>query len=378
MRFVDGATSAMVSLSQEPANVVVTDMKMPGYDGAQLLDTIREHWPRTLRFVLSGHASEEGHPRAIPVAHQWLAKPCERDALIAKLERACALQRRLHHQRVDAALELFAPHSLFPETHRRATEILVDGYATIAGITDLLEKQPILHRGFLELANSSWFSMPRIVTSVPEAIDLMGMRVVRQLILAAEVFEILRPTRDIGALTFGAFRERATCAAKLTARILDYAGSENPHATTAGLMNGLGFLLLWNRGPDLLEETTAEAARRRQPFRQVLKERLGVSDAELGAALLMRWDAPIELGEAVAMQDEARAYGAADIDLRSSLHVATSLLADPIHTREVQDSTLDQNFVAQHTLQDEIATWRAMADELALRCEHLSHAPEPV
>ena len=203
----------------------------------------------------------------------------------------------------------------------------------------------------------------------------MGLRNVCQLILAAEVFEILKPSREIGALSFRAFRERATCAARLTSRILDYAGRESGHATAAGLMHGVGFLLLWSRATDVLEESIEEASGRDTSVQTVVREKLGVSEAELGAALLLRWGSPLEVVEAIANQEHTRQYDSTELDLRSSLHVATSLLANPVHRRKVQEATLDRDFVAQHTLHEQVASWRSMADELQHRCQHLTHAP---
>ena len=163
LRYADGATAAMTELNREPVDILVTDMKMPVFDGAQLLETVREFWPQTIRFVLTGHASEERNPRAIPVAHHWLAKPCQRDVLLPLLERAFSLKQRLQSPRLDAALDLFEPEALFPETHRKATALLVEGGDPTEGIRELLESRPTIHSRFLELANSSWFSMPRIV-----------------------------------------------------------------------------------------------------------------------------------------------------------------------------------------------------------------------
>jgi response regulator RpfG family c-di-GMP phosphodiesterase len=51
----DGA-QALELMEREPAELVISDMRMPGMSGAQLLGKIRERWPRTMRILLTGYA----------------------------------------------------------------------------------------------------------------------------------------------------------------------------------------------------------------------------------------------------------------------------------------------------------------------------------
>ena len=56
---------ALARLSEAPADVVLSDVSMPGMDGATLLGEVRRRWPDVVRLVLSGYAD--------PVASQRLA-----------------------------------------------------------------------------------------------------------------------------------------------------------------------------------------------------------------------------------------------------------------------------------------------------------------
>ena len=51
-------------------------MRMPGMDGAQLLEIVKERHPDVMRMVLSGQASRAAVLRSIAPAHQFLSKPC--------------------------------------------------------------------------------------------------------------------------------------------------------------------------------------------------------------------------------------------------------------------------------------------------------------
>src|SRR5271169_4174344 len=76
MSFVTSGSAALETLAERPRDIVVSDMRMPGMDGAELLYRVRELYPRTARIILSGQAGHHDLIRARPVAQQILCKPC--------------------------------------------------------------------------------------------------------------------------------------------------------------------------------------------------------------------------------------------------------------------------------------------------------------
>src|SRR4051812_34579702 len=77
MTFVDSGARALAELENGHYDMIVTDMRMPGMDGAQVLHTASARWPEVIRIVLSGYAELQQTIRLVPVAHQYLSKPCE-------------------------------------------------------------------------------------------------------------------------------------------------------------------------------------------------------------------------------------------------------------------------------------------------------------
>src|SRR5215216_3670691 len=76
MHFALGGKAALAELEAAPFHVIVSDMRMPGMDGAELLARVQRDYPSVARIVLSGHAERETVLRALPVTHQFLSKPC--------------------------------------------------------------------------------------------------------------------------------------------------------------------------------------------------------------------------------------------------------------------------------------------------------------
>ena len=59
MAFAESGAQALALLSKAPFDVIVSDMRMPGMDGAQLLDEVRQRYPQMVRLILSGHSDRE-------------------------------------------------------------------------------------------------------------------------------------------------------------------------------------------------------------------------------------------------------------------------------------------------------------------------------
>ena len=69
MGFVSSGAAALEALAKEPYDAVVSDMRMPLMDGAQLLEEIKQRHPDVVRMILSGQSSREAVYRSISPAH---------------------------------------------------------------------------------------------------------------------------------------------------------------------------------------------------------------------------------------------------------------------------------------------------------------------
>lgn len=91
-----GQEALRVVAETGPYAVVVSDMRMPGTDGIQLLSSIKARWPDTIRIMLTGAADVQTATDAINEGSifRFLSKPCGKEAM-AKTLTAALLQYRL-------------------------------------------------------------------------------------------------------------------------------------------------------------------------------------------------------------------------------------------------------------------------------------------
>ena len=86
---VNGGDTALRSLMENPFDVMVLDLKMPGMDGIAVLHEMKKLGLVTEVLVLTGHGSIDTALEAIQLgAYDYLTKPCEIAELVSKIEAA--------------------------------------------------------------------------------------------------------------------------------------------------------------------------------------------------------------------------------------------------------------------------------------------------
>src|SRR6266571_1705188 len=148
---VDTSNSAQRALELIRAHdydTIVSDIKMPGMDGLELLEKIHELRPETLTLLITGHGDHDLAIQALRGgAYDYILKPIDRDYFVAALDRALHT-RRLRRQVVEQwfALELHT-RSLEHLVQRRTHE-LVEANATKDKIIRVVSQElniPLAH-----------------------------------------------------------------------------------------------------------------------------------------------------------------------------------------------------------------------------------------
>jgi response regulator RpfG family c-di-GMP phosphodiesterase len=101
-RATSGA-AGLEALAKDPAiAVVVSDMRMPGMDGAQFLSRVRTSRPDIVRLLLTGQADMQSAIAAVNEGQvfRFLTKPCPPAQLLGALEAAVEQHRLIHAERV--------------------------------------------------------------------------------------------------------------------------------------------------------------------------------------------------------------------------------------------------------------------------------------
>ena len=103
---VEDADAAIVEMKQGPFDIVITDIRMPGMDGIQLTEWIKDKSPGTDGIIITGYASVDTAAKALRLgAFDYLMKPFgEIDLVTSSINRAIekrALEKRLKERTAE-------------------------------------------------------------------------------------------------------------------------------------------------------------------------------------------------------------------------------------------------------------------------------------
>lgn len=296
MRFADGGEAALRLLEAEPAEVVITDMRMPGMDGLELLRRVQQRWPETVRMVLSGQADLSTVIRASAVAHQYLAKPCDLPVLRGVISRALSTIDRLPVPALRRVLGGLGSLPLGPSVGRAMGVALTRDEVDLRALAPLVEVDAGMTARLLQFANSPYCGLAQPVIGVEAALLYLGSSTVRML---ADTVEPLAPAgAGIDPTAHPALVRHAVLAARL-ARRLTRGRSCCDAAYAAALLHQAGELVIMSRLPERWSEVRRVAGREGRTRYQVERALLGADHAQLGAYLLGLWGLPADVVEAV-------------------------------------------------------------------------------
>ncbi|MCK6545741.1 response regulator [Myxococcota bacterium] len=303
--FAESGREALDRFAEAPFDVVVADMRMPGMDGAELLQEVRRRHPQTVRIILSGYAEMESAIRTVPLAHRFVGKPCEPKALRDVLARACSLQGLLDDPALRAHIGTLPALPAAPSVWSRLTTALMDPKTSMGTVGAIVEADPALAARVLHVVNSAFFALPRRVTNIVDAVRILGIRVVKDLALASEALRMFEKHLPPG-FDFDDEARRAGATARVARR---FAGSsaEAPDAFTGGVLHDLGVLVLATLEPESFGACLREARDSGWSLALVERETERVSHARVGAYVLALWGLPYGLVEAVAWHHEGPA-----------------------------------------------------------------------
>src|SRR5437016_5208513 len=122
----DSGAAALDRITAEDYDAIVTDIKMPGMDGLELLAEIRTRWPDTPTLMITGHGEHDLVVDALRAgAYDFIQKPIDRDYFVASLRRAIEmhqLSRRVKEQQLALERHLNELEAIVEERTRELRE----------------------------------------------------------------------------------------------------------------------------------------------------------------------------------------------------------------------------------------------------------------
>ncbi|MFZ5807078.1 MAG: HDOD domain-containing protein [Verrucomicrobiota bacterium] len=188
--------------------------------------------------------------------------------------------------------------------YNELSKSLNDPSAAVGSFGRIIEKDPALMAKLLRLANSAFFGYPSSIKTLDDAMIIIGIQQVRDLVAATTVIEYFKDVSP-DLVNMNSFWEHSM-ACGIAARILaGYRRNWNPEQSfAAGIMHDLGRLVMLIRLPEQMRDILNRCQNDPRPIYNIEREVMGYDHAEVGGVLLECWNFPQSLANAVRYHHE--------------------------------------------------------------------------
>ncbi|MFN8638777.1 MAG: HDOD domain-containing protein [Dehalococcoidia bacterium] len=163
-------------------------------------------------------------------------------------------------------------------------------------LADVMSADQALSAKMLRMANSAYYGHARRISTVRDAVVLLGSRTVRSAVLVSTVMNRSSHEGMIERYDFWRFCVGVGIIAGPAAHALHL---DRHQAFTAGVLHAIGLLALDQQAPDLLGDAISLAREGNITLRDAELALFGYTDSDLGRVLARQWNFPEELVEAI-------------------------------------------------------------------------------
>jgi putative nucleotidyltransferase with HDIG domain len=349
MEFFANGEGVIADLAKTPADVIVSDMRMPGMDGWEVLAEVKKRHPQTVRLLLSGYADPSSIMRSVGTAHQYMAKPCESAAIKAAIVQTQMLRGLLSSPRLAS---IVGRVDLLPSTPKAFQEILAcvrRPDATLADAAQIIARDVAMTANILKLVNSAFFGARQSITRIDRAVAYLGMDTLGSLVLGHGVFQS-NINIEIEGFSLEELWQHSLQTALLGKAIAidqSFSAIKVEEAFLVGLLHDVGKVVFATRAP-----AVGEAALSRDDALAQMKSH----HAEVGAYLLGLWGFPNSIVEGVAFHHTPSLTADTSLGLAAVTHIA-----DCLAHSSPPEFGIEPGLLERFGLLDRLADWKAAA-----------------
>jgi len=307
IHYLTSAQAALELMNHQHVDVLVTDMMMPIMDGTTLLSHVVKNHPEIFRVVMSASQDRTRTLQNLDLIHQYLPKPCNGQALIHAVTRACELRKLVTHDELKCQIARIHTLPCRPESYQQLRGLLTRQPYQHAAISQVIRRDPGMSSKLLQWVNSNFFGINQRVTEVHHAVNLLGPELLYDIVEKFNAFNepsTLSPRQ----IEYNKLSDHSSRVAAFAKAIIVGQEHTTPQAAedayTAGLLHDVGKLTMveyfGTRYTQLMQKSRVAG----MELRELEISELGVSHAQVGAYLLGLWGLPDSIIDAVANHDQ--------------------------------------------------------------------------
>jgi len=179
-----------------------------------------------------------------------------------------------------------------PDIYWRLKEILATHDYSLQEVAQLIVYDPGMTARLLRMVNSAYFGFAAKIDTVNHAVSILGVQQIEDVILTTSIADALGDY-ECEHLDIKQFWMRSVyraIAARELASVCNLMDGE--HMFVAGLLSGIGHLIMYQSVPVLAQQAQRQADESGQPLHQVERDLIGFDHAGVASLLMQNWKLP--------------------------------------------------------------------------------------
>ena len=359
MEFVESGPEALDRLAAAHFDVVVTDMRMPGMDGSQLLSEARQRYSATVRMILSGQCERESVLKCVGPTHQFLTKPCDSEVLKSTIARACRLRDHLPDEWIKQAVSSIQSIPSRRSVYAGLQAELESPRASIHRVGEIISRDVGMTAKVMQLVSSGFFGTPQRVSEVAQAASFLGLETIGALLHSAGVFVPVAPESEkehfwevLGDHSLSV----ATAAKELAAAETDDATFIGD-AYLSGLLHDVGTLVLAKDSPEQDLQSLASSRLQRMVLNQAEERTVNTTRDDVGAYLMGLWGLPDPIVRAIAYHLRPARSSDTTFSPLTVVHVANAVMEEDLAGLLGVPTRIDTDYLQRIGCANRLDTW---------------------
>lgn len=278
-------------LEGQNVDVVAALVDDQSQNSLKLFDKVKKVSSETYRLALTNHVNERHVANRLDTVSGYTTIDTDVDALHSHLERGLFADEVLSADKIFLQFDIESKFPSIPKLYLELLELFKSESVSVKEVSALIKQDPAMTAKLIQLVNSSFFGLRRVIVSAEDAAVMIGLEPIKALVLSDQIFKIFENSRVPESYLTRLWNHSTLTAAfaRCIARFENADRTTADIAFTAGMLHDIGKLLMLEHLPEEYLEYAAILTEDTYESMDVERMIFGTTHTNLGAYLLKKW-----------------------------------------------------------------------------------------
>ncbi|MCX6168551.1 MAG: HDOD domain-containing protein [Ignavibacteriales bacterium] len=323
--FVRNNVEAINFVSRNDVDIVVTDFSTPRLNNSEFLSLLQTNFPKVFRVCLSTPFDKERTIFLAKSVHRFVNTPLDSNKLLVTITELGNLLKINLDAKLVSKINGIGAIPILPDIYQKLEREINKSSLSMIKIAEIIQRDPLVVARVLHIAHSSFFNIPSGVTDLLQAINFLGINIIKTLVLYVKIFSLSNVSEETKH-RLKEIKAHSMNVAKLAKAIMEKESGDKEQielAYISGLIHDIGKIVLLQLNDKQKQKTYFNCL---HDFNspEVEINLFGVSHINTGVYILKLWGFRDEIIDAVASHHDPSIIKGSAVSLNEAVFIANS------------------------------------------------------